>query len=53
MLWCWLYQWCAIIIALINAFLCFFQFLVNNMVVCGSRFWWFLENENHEDKLQL
>ncbi len=35
-----------------GTFLLFFQFLVNNMVACGRRFWWIWENENYEDELQ-
>ena len=40
-------------VLMMDAFLRFFQFLVNNIMVCGRRFWWIWENENYEDKMTI
>ena len=40
-----------LVVVMTDAFLCFFQFLIDNMVACGRRFWWIWENENYEDEM--
>jgi len=47
--------WCCVVLVAVmpDAFLCFSQFLVNNMVVGGQRFWWIWENENYEDEMTI
>jgi hypothetical protein len=42
-----------LLVVMMEAFLRFFQFLVNNMVACGWRFWWIWENENYEDEMTI
>jgi hypothetical protein len=47
---CW--WWCGVggvvlVAVMTDAFLRFFQFLVNNMAACGRTFWWIWENENY------
>ena len=41
------------VVVMTDAVLHFFQFLVNNMVVCGQTFWWIWENENYEDEMSI
>ena len=40
-------------VLMMDAFLRFFQFLVNNMVAYGRRFWWIWESENYENEMTL